>query len=84
MVDGLPVPLNVDAYTQRTLAMPNQPPLSSSLGTLDAAGEAAASFSLPPGSQPSLVGLSLNHAFVLVGPLLVEYASNAMPLSLLP
>jgi hypothetical protein len=65
---GLPagaftLPLNVDAYFLYTLASPNQPPLSGSLGVLDASSFASAGFSLPPGLSGDLVGLSLHHAF---------------------
>lgn len=82
---GVLLPLNYDAYFLRTVQKPNQSPLSSSLGTLDAGGEASASFSLPPGADPSLAGIEFSHAFAaLDAQLVAAFASNAMPTRLIP
>ena len=85
---GIPIgllvlPLNPDAYLTFTLTSPNTPPLGNSLGLLDAFGEAAASFTIPPGSSPALAGLTLHHAYVVFGPMVV-FASNPVPLRLVP
>ena len=57
-------------------------------GTFDALGNSIASFTLPPGLPPSLNGLTLHHAFVVIEllPTLlhVVFASNAVALTLLP
>ncbi len=86
---GFPVgahvlPLNPDPYFRFTLLHPNTPPLLSSFGLLDAGGRAAASFSLAAGSDPALVGLTLDHAYAVVDAagLVVELASNSVPLHL--
>ena len=87
-IDGETVPLNpADPYFSFTLSSPNTAPLGASFASLDALGRGTASFTLPAGAAPaSLVGIELNHAFVvldLAGPT-VALASNAQPLQLLP
>jgi hypothetical protein len=84
---GLPLgsvilPLNFDAYFNFTIIHPNGGPLTNSLGSLDGAGHADAAFSLPSGSNPSLTGLTVNHAYLL-GPT-IDFASNAVSLTFLP
>ena len=91
---GLPIsaswtlPLNVDTYTLQTFAHPNQYPLSGSFGTLDAAGRAQGMFYLVAGQHPSLAGLVIHHAAVVVtftGPIPgIGYATNAVRVELLP
>jgi hypothetical protein len=79
-VHGQQIPLNVDAYLLHLLAFPGSPPISGSLGTLDARGRAQARFAVPPNVLP--VGLRLDHAFVVVDPATqrVTFASNPVPL----
>ena len=83
---GLVLPLNVDAYFLITVNHPNQPPLTGSFASLNAAGHAEASFTLPPGSNPGLAGLTLHHAFGAIDPvsLTATFTSNALALTLLP
>ncbi len=77
------IPLNLDPYLLYTISHPNAPPLTSSLGTLDANGRATAAFTLPPGLSPSLVGLTVRHAFVVLSPGgSVLFASNQVPVTL--
>ena len=86
---GLPLdpatvlPLNPDAYTLALLGSLGAP-LAGGSGVLDAAGRAAASFTLPQGLSPNLLGLVLHHAYVVLdfnqGTL--EHASNPVPLQL--
>lgn len=83
----LAVPLNLDAYTQYTLANPNLPPLATTSGVLDGTGAGAAGFVLPPAFPPATVGLTLHHAFGILdptGPGGTAFVSNAEPLLLLP
>ena len=83
-VDGELLPLNVDAYTLYTLQHPNQAPLQGSLGALDGAGRASASFVLPP-LVPGTAGLSLHHAYAVFGPSgSVALTSNAVSLEITP
>ncbi|TAJ17633.1 MAG: hypothetical protein EPO65_10760, partial [Dehalococcoidia bacterium] len=56
-VDGVTVPIVIDAYTLWTIASPNQPPLSKSLSLLDSSGTGLTTLTLPAGIYPSLVGL---------------------------
>ena len=86
-VDGLLVPLNVDGYFLFTLANPGLRPLSGALGVVSGAGQGAASFALPAGTDASLAGLRVHHAAVVV-PLAtlvpVQVVTNAAPLLLEP
>ena len=81
---GLVLPLQPDAYSALTLFAPNLPPLAGSVGALDGAGRASASFSLPPGSPSALIGLKLHHAYLVLGPFGFEQASQPLALELAP
>lgn len=85
-IDGLWLPLNVDAYTIQGLLSPNTPPLNNSFGTLDANGSATALFQLPSGLPGTLAGLQVHHAYVVLeltpSLLSVVYVSNAVALAL--
>lgn len=86
-VDGATVlPLNPDAYWVQTLTNPNAPPLSGSLGVLDAVGRAQASLQVPP--IASLQGLTAHHAFLALNafPALpaVPAVSNPVPVAFVP
>jgi hypothetical protein len=83
------VPLNLDPYFTHTLALPNTPPLTASLGFLSFSGQVAGSsptFALPPSSDPSLVGLTLHHAYVVFGFATgnLSFVSYPAPLHLVP
>ncbi len=83
---GTLVPLNPGAYFTYTASHPGQAPLVGGLGVLDPLGYEDASFVLPAGSNPALIGLTAHHAFVLVnlGTLAVTFASNPEPVTFLP
>jgi hypothetical protein len=86
-LDGLEVPLVLDAYTWFTAQKPNLAPLVETLGQLDPLGRAQAALQLPPATSPSLAGVTLHHAFVVLdwfGTWTFMHASNAMPVSLVP
>ncbi|MBM3975996.1 MAG: hypothetical protein FJ299_03270 [Planctomycetes bacterium] len=76
------LPLNVDAWTLVTVTQPNQGPFGATLGVLDALGRAGATLSLPPLSDPSLVGVQANHAYVVLDAWTPVAASNAQTLVL--
>lgn len=79
--NGLHIPLNLDAYFFLLVDFPNLL-IAPQIGTLNAAGQAVATYSIPPGTPPELVGITLEHAFVLLNP--KDFASNAEPLLLTP
>ncbi len=86
---GLPVgsvllPLNPDAYFTFTINHPNGPILSSSLGTLDPAGDAVCQLNVPAGAPIASLPVTLNHAFVVVdfATATASYASNASTLTI--
>jgi hypothetical protein len=83
LVDGVLVPLNVDAFTLFALQSLNQAPYAQTLGVLGATGGASASLTLPPGAASGVVGTTLHHAFIVVNGT-VGFASNAVPLTIVP
>ncbi len=79
------LPLNPDAYFNFILAAPTFPLFVGFLGNLDASAQANATFVMPPASPPTLVGLTLLHAYLAAGPFgNVNYASNAVPVHFVP
>ena len=80
------VPLNVDGYLLYTLGNPNSAFLPSSFGTLDPMGRGTAYVSLFALSDPALIGLSADHAYVVLDPLTLDVtmASNAISVSVAP
>ncbi|MBL8858703.1 MAG: hypothetical protein JNL28_09375 [Planctomycetes bacterium] len=62
---GLTLPLNNDRYLEYTTGFPNGPILQNSQGTLDANGRAVVTFT----PTPRFEGLTITHAFHLVGPI---------------
>ncbi len=82
------LPLNVDSYLLHTLQNANAPPLAGSFGLLDASGRGSATFTLPQSTNPVLVGLIVDHAFVVVellpGLLAVPFVSNPVPIAITP
>ena len=82
---GVLLPLVIDPVLLWTLTHPNTPPYHDTFGPLDAIGHARAGIELPPGSSPTLVGLTLHHAAVsLSGSLVPTAVTNTASLSLLP
>jgi len=80
---SLNLPLNVDGYFGVTLNSPGYSSFTGYRGMLDELGNGSASLSIPAGSDLTLAGLELNHAFVaaeVYGD--IEYASQAIALTL--
>ncbi|MCZ6462859.1 MAG: hypothetical protein O7A09_00860, partial [Proteobacteria bacterium] len=59
------------------------PPMYGFVGLLDADGTAAATIAIGPGEFVGLAGIQLHHAFV-TGPGFAIFASNPVPLKLVP
>lgn len=76
------IPLDPDGYFFFTVTSPNVFPLVGSLGALDGAGQAGAGLALPAGLSSALIGLVLQHAFVVLGPGGPIAVSNPWPLTL--
>ena len=86
-IDGTAVPLVFDAYTDLTFQFANVTPFVNTFGTLDGAGSATATFTLPPGLAPAVaVGLDLHHAFLVVDQTsgAVTHASNPLTVTIAP
>jgi hypothetical protein len=82
---GVVLPLNFDVYTNLTLTKPGLGIFGNFRSTLDGAGHAVATFSLPALMDPSLVGVTINHAYLAAAVLGdVDFASNAVPVLLVP
>ena len=83
--NGVNLPLNYDVYTQFTLDLANLW-IQNSVGFLDGAGAGSASLTLGAGFDPTLAGLHLDHAYVLIdlNPITALFASNPVPLDLVP
>ena len=80
------LPLNFDAYFNLTL---NQPGLGGVFmkyrNFFDINGRSTASFTVPAGADPGLVGITFHHAYIastVIGD--VEFASNAVPVTFVP
>jgi glucose/arabinose dehydrogenase len=81
--DGVPVPLNFDAYLVLSLTQVNTIPLVHSFAFLDGAGNGFTDFTIPAGTDGSLAGLQLDHAAItFVG--IVTGATNAVHVTLDP
>ena len=86
-VDGVVLPLIPDAYSTLTLTNANLPPFGNTLGLLDGSGQATATLTIPPGTSPTLAGLTLFHAYLALDPsagFSASVASNPVPLELVP
>jgi hypothetical protein len=83
---GFTIPLNPDAYLLFTVNSPNTPPLGNSFGTLSGAATANATFTLGAGTDPSLAGLTVSHAFAVLDPTFTSllFVSNAETVELVP
>ena len=87
LIDGVSVPLNADFYLTTTVKSANKGPFVGTLGFLSGTGTTASAIALPAGLDPSLAGLTLNHAGIVLdvpGAGVVTFASNAVPLTLTP
>jgi hypothetical protein len=80
------VPSNFDPFTTYSVGHANQLPFLNTFGILDANGQAGMSIQLPAGLSPTLAGLELDHACIVIDPasFVVRSASNPVPLTLLP
>ncbi|QDU68472.1 FG-GAP repeat protein [Engelhardtia mirabilis] len=65
-LDGSHLPLVIDIWFLTTLAQANAGIFSSTVGLLDAKGEAQAQIQVPAGSDPSLAGIELFHAALVL------------------
>jgi hypothetical protein len=84
-VDAVILPLNFDAYFAATLT-PNTPLLAPNLSFLNGAGQGTCSFTIPASTVIGGVPFSAHHAYVVfnLGLGVVTYASNAVPVTLVP
>ncbi|WP_419185798.1 kelch repeat-containing protein [Rohdeia mirabilis] len=82
---GFSAPIVPDAYTTLTLSSFNGTQLKETLGVLGPDGGGHATLALPAGTQASLAGLTLHHAFLAWdGTGGLSFVSNAVDVDLLP
>lgn len=83
---GLTLPLNLSgAYALHTINQIGAPPLFGAFGVLSGAGTASASFQVPAGTSPSLVGTIVHHAVVTFSTTgTLTSTSNAVPVVMVP
>ncbi|MFT5286314.1 MAG: hypothetical protein ACI8TQ_002482 [Planctomycetota bacterium] len=82
---GVVLPLNFDVYMNLTLTSPGLAAFGAFRGTLEGTGQAVATFSLPALMDPSLVGVTLNHACLTAVTFgVADFASNAVAVLLAP
>jgi hypothetical protein len=81
---GQRFPVNADWYFAYTLLEFAGSPIVNGMGVLDGSGRAQVQVVVPPGTDMSLVGLTVNHAFAgfTLGPLQLLEVSNPVPLTL--
>lgn len=65
-IDGFVLPLQADAYFHGTLSHPSRAILRGSVGFLDEHGAGRAAFLPSEGLGPSMAGLTLHHAYVVL------------------
>ena len=65
---GFTIPLNPDPWFFLTVTQPNTPPLSNTIGVLDAGGKGAGQLTLPAGAAGALVGLVFDHLYATLTP----------------
>ncbi len=80
------LPLNPDVYFDLTLSSPVLKGIFKRYRKfLDVDGKSFASFTIPPASDPTLAGITAYHAYITYQPSgFVEFASNAVPVTLVP
>lgn len=85
-LDGVTVPLVLDGYTLNTIAGANGAVFQNTLGVLGGCGRAQASLAVPAGLDPALVGVTLNHAAVVIDTtqFVTVFATEAASLSIQP
>lgn len=87
-VDGVVLPLAFDTYTTWLLSNPSPAHLPGSFGTLDAAGAAGTTLTVPAGSPAAWAGAVFQHAFAVIsmagGTPQVVQVSDAAALALVP
>jgi hypothetical protein len=76
------LPINLDAVTFFVLENTNMPSFANFFGSTGPTGEASASIALPALGNPSVVGVVLHFAYLLINP--IDFASNAVPIVLAP
>ena len=82
---GIILPLNFDVYFNITLTKPGLGAFNNFVSVFDGSGNATASLTLPAGLDPSLAGVTFNHAYLAAEVLgISDFASEPVSLLLIP
>jgi len=81
LTTGLTLPINPDAYTDFTIAVPNSATLQNNVGSLSPFGTATSTFNLRIGVNAHLAGVQVHHAFVTISQ---DFHSEAVVTTLVP
>jgi len=82
---GALLPLNFDPYFALTLNTPFLGIFTNFLSLLDGSGQGGAAVTVPAATDPSLVGITLYHAYTTAAVFgAVDFASNAVAVTLVP
>ncbi len=85
LAPSVDLPLVPDAYTEAILQSIGSPTFDGFFGALDGQGRASARLDLAGGVDPSLIGITLHHAFAVFEPGgSAVFASNALQSVLIP
>lgn len=83
---GHTIPLNIDPYFLLLLLDPGGSPIANGFNALDAGGEGVARLTIPPGMDPTLAGVTVHHAYIVLdsATLFPVFVSNPVQLLLDP
>ena len=76
------LPLNWDFFTNVVYQLANTPAFMNFQGTLDANGNATATFDTLGALPPGLVGVNMNFAYLVISPF--DYVSNPVAIEIVP
>ena len=81
-IGAITLPLNWDFITNFALLNVNTPAFTNFLGALDGNGDAVATFNVPVISDPAVIGLTFDFAWLTLNP--IDFASNAVGVLFVP
>ena len=83
---GLTIPLNIDPYFLLLLLDPAASPVANGFNSLDTGGQGLARLTLPPAMDPTLAGITVHHAYVVLDSATLNpvFASNPVQVLLDP
>jgi hypothetical protein len=81
-IGSVVLPLNWDFLTNFALINVNTPTFTNFLGVLDGSGDASAAFNAPVITDPAVIGITFDFAWITLSP--IDYASNPVGILFVP